>query len=64
MRRLAMALPSASGQFGYAFQAKSRIQVNYLFENYPRAKTNEDILALLPHNLKQKNLKLAPPSIP
>ena len=38
--------------------------LNYLFENYPRAKTNEDILALLPHNLKQKNLTLALPSIP
>ncbi len=38
--------------------------LNYLFENYLRAKTNEDILALLPHTLKQKNLKLAPPSIP
>ena len=38
--------------------------LNYLFENYPRAKTNEDIFALLPHNLKEKNLKLALPSIP
>ena len=38
--------------------------LNYLFENYPRAKANEDILALLLHNLKEKNLTLALPSIP
>ena len=32
--------------------------LNYLFEHYPRAKTAEQIQALLPHNLKGQDLRL------
>lgn len=32
--------------------------LNYLFERFPAAKSEQDLLALLPHNLKTEDLKL------